>query len=132
MLDPESRVAEIYGTARISERHRHRYEVNIAYRDTLEAAGLRFSGADFRCNGLAHVVPLLARCLSRRRHGLIGGRVIPPGGVADHVHVRIPGDAEVVINDYRAIACVLHRQLADHVGRRGARGPEERPRRNDL
>ena len=28
----------------ISERHRHRYEVNIAYRDTLEAAGLSFSG----------------------------------------------------------------------------------------
>jgi CTP synthase len=44
LLDPESRVAEIYGTTRISERHRHRYEVNIAYRDTLEAAGLRFSG----------------------------------------------------------------------------------------
>ncbi len=44
VLDPESRVAEIYGTTRISERHRHRYEVNIAYRDSLEAAGLRFSG----------------------------------------------------------------------------------------
>ena len=43
-LDPESRVAEIYGATQISERHRHRYEVNIAYRDTLEAAGLRFSG----------------------------------------------------------------------------------------
>jgi CTP synthase len=44
LLDPESRVAGIYGKSRISERHRHRYEVNIAYRDTLEAAGLRFSG----------------------------------------------------------------------------------------
>src|SRR5579862_1418329 len=44
LLDPESRVAEIYGATRISERHRHRYEVNNAYRDTLEAAGLRFSG----------------------------------------------------------------------------------------
>jgi CTP synthase len=44
MLDPESRVAQIYGATQISERHRHRYEVNIAYRDTLEAAGLRFSG----------------------------------------------------------------------------------------
>jgi CTP synthase len=43
-LDPESRVAEIYGADRISERHRHRYEVNSAYKDTLEAAGLRFSG----------------------------------------------------------------------------------------
>src|SRR6266851_3184055 len=44
VLDPESRVAEIYGMTQISERHRHRYEVNIAYRDSLEAAGLRFSG----------------------------------------------------------------------------------------
>jgi CTP synthase len=44
VLDTESRVAEIYGADRISERHRHRYEVNSAYKDTLEAAGLRFSG----------------------------------------------------------------------------------------
>src|SRR5437764_1506015 len=44
VLDPDSRVAEIYGADRISERHRHRYEVNIAYRDSLEEAGLRFSG----------------------------------------------------------------------------------------
>jgi CTP synthase len=44
VLDSESRVAEIYGADRISERHRHRYEVNSAYKDTLEAAGLRFSG----------------------------------------------------------------------------------------
>ena len=44
VLDPGSRIAEIYGTTHISERHRHRYEVNIAYRDSLEAAGLRFSG----------------------------------------------------------------------------------------
>src|SRR5256885_1806149 len=42
LLDPESRVAEIYGADRVSRRHRHRYEVNIAYRDTLEEAGLRF------------------------------------------------------------------------------------------
>jgi CTP synthase len=43
-LTPGSRVAEIYGTQDISERHRHRYEVNIGYKDRLEAAGLRFSG----------------------------------------------------------------------------------------
>ena len=43
-LDPESRVARIYGGTEISERHRHRYEVNTRYRDKLEAAGLRFSG----------------------------------------------------------------------------------------
>jgi len=39
-----SRVADIYGTTRISERHRHRYEVNMDYRKRLEANGLLFSG----------------------------------------------------------------------------------------
>ena len=39
-----SRVAEAYGTTDISERHRHRYEVNIRYKERLEAAGLKFSG----------------------------------------------------------------------------------------
>ena len=39
-----SRVAQIYGTTEISERHRHRYEVNTAYKDRLEQHGLRFSG----------------------------------------------------------------------------------------
>ena len=39
-----SRVAEIYGSNEISERHRHRYEVNMTYRDRLEEEGLVFSG----------------------------------------------------------------------------------------
>lgn len=39
-----SRVADIYGDTRISERHRHRWEVNMAYRKVLEANGLLFSG----------------------------------------------------------------------------------------
>ncbi len=39
-----SKIAEIYGSTTISERHRHRYEVNIDYMERLEAAGLRFSG----------------------------------------------------------------------------------------
>jgi len=39
-----SRVAEIYGATDISERHRHRYEVNMTYRDRLEDRGLIFSG----------------------------------------------------------------------------------------
>ncbi|MGQ0531355.1 MAG: CTP synthase, partial [Caulobacteraceae bacterium] len=43
-LDPESKVASIYGDTEISERHRHRFEVNTRYRDKLEAAGLIFSG----------------------------------------------------------------------------------------
>ncbi|MGF9762672.1 CTP synthase [Microvirga sp. 0TCS3.31] len=43
-LKPGSKVAEIYGGTEISERHRHRYEVNMSYRDQLETKGLRFSG----------------------------------------------------------------------------------------
>jgi CTP synthase len=39
-----SLVRGIYGIQNISERHRHRYEVNINYREQLEAAGVRFSG----------------------------------------------------------------------------------------
>jgi CTP synthase len=43
-LTGNSHVAAIYGANRISERHRHRYEVNVAYRDALEQGGLVFSG----------------------------------------------------------------------------------------
>jgi CTP synthase len=39
-----SRVSEIYGATEISERHRHRYEVNTGYKDRLEDKGMRFSG----------------------------------------------------------------------------------------
>ena len=44
VLGEGTRVRDIYGEPTISERHRHRYEVNMAYRDALEAQGLRFSG----------------------------------------------------------------------------------------
>ena len=44
VLTEGSHVREIYGTSHIEERHRHRYEVNIAYRQRLEEAGLVFSG----------------------------------------------------------------------------------------
>ena len=44
VLTEGSRVAGVYGRLDIDERHRHRYEVDIKYRDKLEAAGLRFSG----------------------------------------------------------------------------------------
>ncbi len=43
-LKPGSRIAQIYGETTISERHRHRYEVNTDYRARLEAKGLVFSG----------------------------------------------------------------------------------------
>ncbi|HQR27277.1 MAG TPA: CTP synthase [Nocardioides sp.] len=45
-LRPGTVVRETYGQASIMERHRHRYEVNNAYRDQLEAAGLVFSGTN--------------------------------------------------------------------------------------
>jgi CTP synthase len=43
-LKPGSRIAAIYGDTEISERHRHRYEVNTAYRARLEEKGLVFAG----------------------------------------------------------------------------------------
>ncbi len=43
-IEVGSKAAEIYKATEISERHRHRYEVNINYREQLEAAGLKFSG----------------------------------------------------------------------------------------
>lgn len=43
VLAPDSLIAKIYQSTNISERHRHRYEVNINYRQQLEEVGLRFS-----------------------------------------------------------------------------------------
>ncbi|WP_375658305.1 CTP synthase [Bartonella sp. CL436QHHD] len=43
-LKEESHIAQIYGMTKIVERHRHRYEVNIDYKDKLEQCGLIFSG----------------------------------------------------------------------------------------
>jgi CTP synthase len=44
LLERGSRVEHIYGNPKISERHRHRYEINTAYRARLEQHGMRFSG----------------------------------------------------------------------------------------
>lgn len=43
-LEEGSLVAELYGTTHVTERHRHRYEVNVAYKDRLREGGLRISG----------------------------------------------------------------------------------------
>jgi len=43
-IKPDSLAAQIYGTSKISERHRHRYEVNNAYREQLESGGLVLCG----------------------------------------------------------------------------------------
>ena len=44
VLAPDSKIADIYGGVAISERHRHRYEVNIDYRDQIEGSGLKMTG----------------------------------------------------------------------------------------
>ena len=44
ILEPGSKTQEIYGERQIYERHRHRYEVNVGYREKLEAVGLKFTG----------------------------------------------------------------------------------------
>jgi CTP synthase len=44
VLEPNSIVAEAYQSTEVSERHRHRYEVNNSYRDRIAESGLRFSG----------------------------------------------------------------------------------------
>ncbi|RAI00244.1 CTP synthetase [Acuticoccus sediminis] len=43
-LADDTLISKVYGATRIEERHRHRYEVNMAYRQRLEAVGMRFSG----------------------------------------------------------------------------------------
>ncbi|MSY21260.1 MAG: CTP synthase, partial [Actinobacteria bacterium] len=59
-LLPGSIVANLYGAVEISERHRHRYEVNNLYRDQLSKAGLVFSGL-FKKRDLVEFVELDAK-----------------------------------------------------------------------
>jgi CTP synthase len=44
VIAPDSLIAKLYGTTKITERHRHRYECNNAYRDQYEAWGIRAAG----------------------------------------------------------------------------------------
>ncbi len=57
-LKRDSLAAKVYGMEEIMERHRHRYEFNPRYRETLEAAGLVFSGLSPQENALAEIVEL--------------------------------------------------------------------------
>ena len=54
-LRPDSRAARAYGSTRISERHRHRYEFNEDYRERFEASGMRRTGIN-PASGLVEVV----------------------------------------------------------------------------
>ncbi|NEV93789.1 CTP synthase [Psychroflexus sp. YR1-1] len=56
-LQPDSKLAEIYGTTQISERHRHRYEVNNAYVNDLEKHGMRCTGKNPQ-TGLVETIEL--------------------------------------------------------------------------
>ena len=56
-LKTGSKAREIYGRSQISERHRHRFEVNNAFRDQLEKAGLVFSGTS-PDNSLAEIIEI--------------------------------------------------------------------------
>jgi len=56
-LLPDSLAARIYGATCVNERHRHRYEVNIDYREALERVGLRFTG--FSPDG---ILPEIVEC----------------------------------------------------------------------
>ncbi len=58
MLDGGSRMAKLYGTEVVSERHRHRYEVNNRYRARLEDVGLRCSGSSFPDGKLVEFIEL--------------------------------------------------------------------------
>jgi CTP synthase len=57
ILKAGTKAREIYGRTQISERHRHRFEVNNAFRDQLEKAGLVFSGTS-PDNSLAEIIEI--------------------------------------------------------------------------
>ncbi|MGB7326294.1 MAG: CTP synthase [Rubripirellula sp.] len=58
-LDPESVAGKAYGASEVNERHRHRYEFNNSYRESFEAAGLKFSGTS-PDGGLVEIVEIPA------------------------------------------------------------------------
>lgn len=70
VLREGSVLAQTYGATEVSERHRHRYEVNNAYREQLEAAGLHMSGTSLTDN-LLSLLSCHAMCtptMCQRRH----------------------------------------------------------------
>ncbi|WP_203566974.1 CTP synthase [Aestuariimicrobium ganziense] len=71
-----SLAAELYGSTSVTERHRHRYEVNNAYRDQLEQAGLVFSGTSPEPGPNGHLVEFVE--LSRDVHPFFIGTQAHP------------------------------------------------------
>ena len=109
VLAAGSVAAQAYGTTEVTERHRHRYEVNNSYRDALEAAGLVFSGLS-PDRGLVEFVELPAsthpyyvgtqahpelKSRPTRAHPLFAGLI---GAALARRHVSIDGAAEASVN----------------------------------
>jgi len=109
VLAADSVAAQAYGTTEVTERHRHRYEVNNSYRDALEAAGLVFSGLS-PDRGLVEFVELPAsthpyyvgtqahpelKSRPTRAHPLFAGLI---GAALARRHVSIDGAAEASVN----------------------------------
>jgi len=91
-------IAEAYGSTLVNERHRHRYEVNNAYRDQLEEAGLCFSGTS-PDGSLVEFVELPADVhpyyVSTQAHPEFKSR-------PDRAHPLFAGLVEAAINSHRA------------------------------
>jgi len=91
-------IAGAYGSTLVNERHRHRYEVNNAYRDQLEEAGLRFSGTS-PDGSLVEFVELPADVhpyyVSTQAHPEFKSR-------PDRAHPLFAGLVEAAINSHRA------------------------------
>ncbi len=101
-LAPGSRAAEIYGASQVSERHRHRYEVNNKYRGLFEEHGLRLSGLTLD-NRLVEIVELSDHpwFLGCQFHPEFKSRPLQPhplfrsfvGAVKAHARIRRPAEA---------------------------------------
>ena len=91
-------IAGAYGSTLVNERHRHRYEVNNAYRDQLEEAGLRFSGTS-PDGSLVEFAELPADVhpyyVSTQAHPEFKSR-------PDRAHPLFAGLVEAAINSHRA------------------------------
>ena len=87
-LQPGSLVAKRYGQTEVAERHRHRYEVNNAYRGQLEEAGLVISGTS-PDSTLVEFIELPTEVAS-----LLRGHPGPPGAevAADRGRTRCSSD----------------------------------------
>ena len=130
-LKEGSVVREAYGEAKVEERHRHRYEVNNAYRDRLEEAGLVFSGTSpgQQPGRVRRAAPRRAPLL--RRHPGAPRAAVAPDPAAPAV--RGPGrggDRAAAELRFPIDESALRRRDADERrrphGRRGAAGAEHR------